>query len=267
MLRSVFTKTLRDARRALLWWTIGLIGLVLLTVTPYPSLRSDESLNETVQNLPEAVKRLFTFSGELDFTSPAGYLGGRFYSFLFPLLLLAAAIGAGARAIAGEEERGTLDLLLSNPVPRMRVALDKLGALAVEVTLFGVVVWTMLTITGPAFDLEIGAGQLAAATLDAVLLAIGFGAIALAVGAATGNRGLAAGVTAAAAVAAYLVNSFAGLVDVLDRIKVLSPFYHYGAGDPLRNGLAAGHTAFLLAVALGAGALGLVLFDRRDLAA
>ena len=46
---------------------------------------------------------------------------------MVPLLLLVAAIGAGARAIAGEEERGTLDLLLSTPVSRRRLALEKLG--------------------------------------------------------------------------------------------------------------------------------------------
>ena len=40
---------------------------------------------------------------------------------MVPLLLLIAAIGAGAGAIAGEEERGTLDLLLSLPVSRRRL--------------------------------------------------------------------------------------------------------------------------------------------------
>ena len=267
MLRSIFTKTLRDARRAITWWTLGLIGLVLLTVAPYPSLRADESLNETVENLPAAVKRLFTFSGEFDFTSPAGYLGGRLFSLMLPLLLLVAAIGAGARALAGEEERGTLDLLLANPVPRTRVALEKLAALVVEVVLLAAVVWAGLVLLAPLFELEIGSGRLAAATLDAGLLAIGFGAVALAVGAATGNRGLAAGVTAAAAVAAYLVNSFSDLLDLVERIRVVSPFFHYSAGDPLRNGLSAGHTAFLVAFVLVAGALGPFLFDRRDLSA
>ncbi len=35
------------------------------------------------------------------------------------------AIGAGARAIAGEEEGRTLDLLLSTPIRRSQVLLDK----------------------------------------------------------------------------------------------------------------------------------------------
>ena len=51
---------------------------------------------------------------------------------MVPLLLLIAAIGAGARATAGEEERGTLDLLLANPISRRRLVLEKLAALAAE---------------------------------------------------------------------------------------------------------------------------------------
>ena len=39
---------------------------------------------------------------------------------MLPLLLLVYAIGAGSRAIAGEEESGTLDLLLAHPLSRRR---------------------------------------------------------------------------------------------------------------------------------------------------
>ena len=47
---------------------------------------------------------------------------------MVPLLLMIAAIGAGAGAIAGEEERGTLELLLANPLSRRRLVLEKTAA-------------------------------------------------------------------------------------------------------------------------------------------
>ena len=56
--------------------------------------------------------------GELDLASPAGYLNSQIYALLAPLLLLIFSIGGGAGAVAGEEERGTLDLLLAHPVRR-----------------------------------------------------------------------------------------------------------------------------------------------------
>ena len=56
---------------------------------------------------------------------------------MVPLLLLVAAIGAGARATAGEEERGTLDLLLANPLSRRRLIAEKVAALACEISVLG----------------------------------------------------------------------------------------------------------------------------------
>jgi ABC-2 type transport system permease protein len=107
--------------------------------------------------------------------------------------------------------------------------------------------------------------HLAAVTLAAVLLAMGFGAIALLIGAATGSKGAAIGVTAALAVAGYLVNSLAALVSQLETAQRFTPFYHYSAPDPLRAGFSGWHLVALLAVVVVASAAALVAIDRRDL--
>ena len=106
---------------------------------------------------------------------------------MVPLLLLVAAIGAGAGAIAGEEERGTLELLLANPVSRTKVVLEKSVALVAEIAGLGFVLWLALLVGALLTSMDISAGHLAAATLSAVLLALAYGAIALLLGAATGE--------------------------------------------------------------------------------
>lgn len=265
MLPSVLLKTLRDSRRALTWWALGLCGLVSMIVAVFPSVRGNASLNKLVQDYPKALKAFIAFGGSVDYTSAAGYLGSELFSFMVPLLLLVAAIGAGARAIAGEEEQGTLDLLLANPISRRRLILEKLGALGAEMTFLGVVLFVALAIGARLSGMKIGLANLAAATLDASLLALLFGALALLVGCAVGRRGLAVAVAAAAAVAAYLVNALAAIVSALEPVQKLSPFYHYVAGDPLRHGLAPGHAAVLAMVAVAIAALAPVVFERRDL--
>jgi ABC-2 type transport system permease protein len=264
VLPSVLLKTLRDSRRTLAWWSLGLCGLVSLLVAVYPSVRDNPSLNKLVQDYPEALKAFIAFGGSVDYTSAAGYLGSELFSFMVPLLLLVAAIGAGARAIAGEEEQGTLDLLLANPISRGRLVLEKLAALVLEVAFLGAVLWIALAIGTRVTTMEIALANLAAATLDAALLALLFGVLALLIGSAVGRRGLAVAVSTAAAVAAYLVNALAGIVGALEPVQGLSPFYHYVAGDPLRHGLAVDHTA-VLALAAGALAAAPLAFGRRDL--
>jgi beta-exotoxin I transport system permease protein len=267
MLRSVFLKTVRDLRRGFVWWSVGLAGMAALQVSVYPSVRGNAALKKLVENYPDALKGFIGFGGELDYVSAPGYLGMELFSLVVPLLLIVAAIGAGSAAVAGEEDRGTLDLLLSLPLSRTRLALEKLAALVAESVALGLVLWLALWLGARAVGMRIGIDKLGAATASAVALAVCFGAIALLVGCATGRRGWAIGASGAAAVAAYLVNSLAPLVHALEPAQKLTPFYHYAAGDPLRAGLAPVHVLVLVAIAVVAAVAAVLTFDRRDLAA
>ena len=264
MLRNLVLKSLRDVRRGFLWWSIGLAGFVALIVSVYPTVRSNPGLEKLAEDYPEALQAFVAFGGKVDYASAAGYLGIELFSLMVPLLFLVAAIGTGAGTIAGEEERGTLELLLSNPVSRARVVVEKSVALALEVAALGVVLWAALWVGALAVGMDISMWHLASATLAAVVLAIAYGEIAVLVGAASGRRGLTIGVTAALGVAAYLVNGLAPLVDALDGPQKLSPFYHYAAGDPLRRGLSLGHLSVLAAIAIVAAAAAPWAFSRRD---
>jgi beta-exotoxin I transport system permease protein len=266
MLRSVLRKTLRDGRRAFVWWTAGIAGLVALVLAVFPTVRDNDELNTLVQEYPEALKGFVAFGGEVDYLSGAGYLGSELFSFMVPLLFLVAAVGAGAGAIAGEEERGTLDLLLSAPVSRVRVALEKLGALAIEVVGLGAVLLLTLAAGGPLVDIDVAFGNLVAACIGAVALALVFGGIAFGLGAATGHRALAIGAAVAAAVTAYVVNGLAPLVPAFEAVRELTPFYHYAASDPLRSGLDPWRVLFLFGLAAAFSVAGLAAFTRRDVA-
>jgi ABC-2 type transport system permease protein len=121
--------------------------------------------------------------------------------------------------------------------------------------------------TGPPFDVSIPLGRLLSAVTACFLLASAFGVIALAVGAATGRRSLAIGVTSSAAAGTYLIDVLAVSIDGLEWLQRLSPFYYYRASEPLSNGLDVGHAAVLTVLAIAAIAAGVVTFERRDLAA
>ncbi len=260
----VLTKTLRDQRRALTGWAVGMAALVLLYGSFYPSIKANAAkLDQYMQSLPQALRNMIGRSGAI--STPAGYIRSEIFSLMGPILLLILAIGAGARAIAGEEEAGTLDLLLVTPITRGRVVLEKFGAMAAATAGVGVVLWVALAVVGPPFGLHLGLANLGAAVLSAVLLAIGFGAWALAVGCWRGKRGSAIAVTVSVAVATYLLDVLGPSVDAVRPLRTLSPFFYYIDNDPLRNGLDPLHALVLVAIA-GAGlAVAMLAFDRRDL--
>jgi hypothetical protein len=75
MLRSVAAKTLRDSRRGFLWWSLGLIGLLALMVSVFPAVRDNPGLNRLAQDYPQALKGVIAFGGQVDYLTPAGFLG------------------------------------------------------------------------------------------------------------------------------------------------------------------------------------------------
>ena len=264
MLRNVFLKSLRDQRRALLWWAIGLLALTVITMLFYPSIRDTTGFDEIYEQMPEALAK--AFAGEFsDFTSPAGYLNTQLFFFMVPLLFVIFAASLGSGAIAGEEARGTLGLLLSNPVPRWQVVAQKFGAMTIATLTLAFFLWVGLAISAVIVDMDIGFLQMAAATASGALLGLAFGTLALALGCVSGNRGLSIGVTSALGVAAYFLNALAPLAEAIEPFQKLSPFYYYIGADPLANGLSLGHASVLAAMVLGLVTVALIAFERRDL--
>ena len=264
MLRNVFLKTLRDQRRSLIWWAIGLVALTSLTVAFYPLFSDTTEFDEIFDQMPEALGRLF--AGDItDFTSPEGFLNSQLFVLVVPLMFIIFAVLGGSGAIAGEEGAGTLSLLLTSPTPRWRVVVHKFGAIAAATFALAFFLWLGLAIGAAIVDMDVSMLRLAAASVSTALLGIAFGALALALGCITGARGTSAGAASAIALAAYFLNALAPLADALEPLQKLSPFYYFIAGDPLTNGLNALHVAVLLGLTAAALGVALFTFERRDL--
>ncbi len=261
---SLLRVSLWTQRRTVIAWGIGLVGVVVLYAAFYPSIRdSSADLTAYLDKLPDAVK---TVIGS-DYTTPAGYLRAEVFSLLGPILLLVYAIGAGGKAIAGEEEARSLDLLLSTPLSRARVLGDKALALLVTLVILAVLVLVAVLAVGPPFGLSVPFTRLAAACVMFLLIGVLFGALALAVGAATGRRSYATAVAAGVAVVAYVLNALAPSVSGLSWARPLSPFRWYFEPDPLVAGLRSTNALVLLAVSAVCAVVAFWAFDRRDLAA
>jgi ABC-2 type transport system permease protein len=263
MLANPYLKALRDARRSLLGWALTIGGIAVLYTMFYPSV-NNPSMAAALKNYPEAMKKAFNIE---DLTSPQGYLGSYVFGLLVPILLAVFMIVMGSRAIAGDEESGTLDLVLAHPVSRPRLLLDRFAALVTQVLVVCAVVYLLLlAISGPAKISSVGPGYLAAATVQLALFGICVGALTLSVGAATGKRAAAIGAGVAVAVLGYFANNLAPQVKGLEWVRYLSPFFYFSGNKPLVNGVDLGYAGVLLGAAVVFVAAGLALFRRRDLA-
>lgn len=183
-----------------------------------------------------------------------------------PLLLIIYSVTAGASAIAGEEDRHTLDLLLANPISRTRIVLEELGAVTEGTALLGAVTAVALLGEGQLAGMKRPAGGVIAAMTHMTLLALVFGALALATGAATGHPALSRALPAVLAVVAYIVNGLAPVVSWLRPAQKFSPFYQYSGHDPLRHGLSLPASLVAVSTILLLAATASAVFRHRDVA-
>lgn len=228
----------------------------------FPSIKSSPDFSKLVESYPDALKTLFGLTG--DFVTGPGYLDAELFSLMLPLLAIVLAIGSAARALAGEEDAGRLELVLAYPVRRRDTVLAKGAAVAVEVACFCAASLAALAVLDPVFGLDLPGGRLVEALGGVGLLALLHGWLALAVAAFVPSRALAIGVPAALAIAGYLVGGLHELASWLDPLRFVSSFWWVGQA-PLRNGIDLGGALVVAAAAIACLAAAALLFERRDL--
>lgn len=249
---------LRNRRRSTFWYAAGMAAYMLVIVALYPTFRHSTELNALTEG-NSALAALFGASGSL--TSPSGWLDVNAYANFLPLIMLLLTIGYGAAAIAGQDEDGTLCMLIVLPVSRRTMLLEKIAAMAVQALALAVVVAASVYV-GRAFEVTVDPGNVATVTLAVFLMGMDFGLAALAFGAASGSRGHAIGIASALAAVSYLISSLAPVVPWVKPLRFVSLFYWAVGDEQLTRGTSLASFAVLIGVALVAGLAGATAFRR-----
>ncbi len=261
MFRSVFSKTLWDQRHGLAGWSIGTALTVVVMAAIWPSF-SKMDLTSMLSQYPETLKKIFNITS---MTTGTGYMNAELFSLMLPAIFIVFAVARGARLIAGEEEDGTLELLVTMPLSRRLVLMEKSAALTVSVGVLAIVLFASTWLASLAFGLGISGVAAFDGALAMFLIGLEFGLVALCLSAGTGRRGLATGITAGIAGASYLLYLIAQLIDSLRPLRVLSPFYQATTQGPLGPSVPP-IMWVMLAVGILALAASVPIFERRDLA-
>jgi len=264
MRTEVFRRVIAGRRKSLIGWAIGVFAMILLIVVAYPAVRDQPSLNDFIDEYPDFVAQILGVGGGLDLTSPEGYLNSQVFANTLPIIFLIFLVAFAVRETVGEERDRTMNLALSAPVRRERYILEKFAALTLVGLLLAAVSILTLVAFGPLVDLGLGVSGYVGGTVSVYLIAMVFATLALALGASTGSRGVAYGVTASLAVGMYILWGLAPLVSALEGFDRLNPFYWGLAGTPVLNGLQVGNALLLAAIVLILAGAAVAGFRGRD---
>jgi ABC-2 type transport system permease protein len=260
----VFFETLRRGWRGMIYWGVGfgLYGLSIMMIVQDSNML--KQYGEITKTIPPAVMQLFG-GDATSLATPEGFLAYAFFGYLL-LIFAVYAILSGLNITANDEDAGIMDMVLTLPLPRWRLVLEKF--LAYSLMIVGIVVLSYIgLLIGMQFSaLKVDGSRLIQATVNIIpasLLILGFTALA---GTVFRSKGTATAVAAFFVVGSYVLN-FLGVAasgTFFDKVKALSFFNYYDHQGVILHGLSASNIIILLVLTVICAGGAIWAFQRRD---
>ncbi len=313
MTKTLIKKLLRDARTALIMVAVLLFLFQLLwaritrNVTGVLLVKLENELKKVENKLTKVeslipglkidvnvetfIKIFFEDEGQIiqkliggegiDIRQASNLLSTGFVHPLIQTILCIWAIGRAAGAIAGEIDRGTMELLLAQPITRSRVILAHLCVDLVTIPILCLSMWAGIwlgaewagLVGNPKPELQAYPWLFGPSLPNVALLVFAVSGYTMWISAAGRFKNRVLGLTILFTLVMFLVNVIGQLWDVMDPLRPLTIFYYYQPqpiilhADWYTEAGVWGRMAVLLAV----GAVGYLMawrtFCRRDLPA
>ncbi len=269
-LGSIFGKTLRDSRRAVLIVGAFLSLLILVSGAFVASTWGTPETRAEGVSLTTVLPPIFTglYGGSaINADTLGGFTNWR-YGLIFFLLPGVWSLMALSGTLVSEMRRGSMEFVAGSPIPRRRIALEKLAGHVAAMTLAMLIVAFVLWLVGVAFATlpgdEIPVGAALGYALAMGLSGLTAGTIAFALAPFVG-RGGAAGLAAVLLVGSWLVYGYRESVAAFEAISWLSWFSWTAGHRPIAGITDWASLLPQVGIIVVAATIGLVAFERRDL--
>ncbi len=256
-----FKHTLRRLRGSIIGWSVGVALYGLMMALFFSSMSKIENLEDFYAMLPE---EMFAFFGNLHaIGTPVGYIDVYFFSYLHVIVGI-LAISAGTGLLAGDEEKGTLDLVLAHPVSRAGLFWGRLLGLATALAIILTAGWLSWVLPAGSVGFDLSRLQILRPFLPLFAVLLLFAAAAMLLSMAVPSARIAAMLTGALLVGNYLLQGLSNMNEKLQPAMKYTPLEYYQAGMAI-EGINGSWLAGLLLTALLLAAGAWLLFHRRDI--
>ena len=245
---------------AVLGWGIGLGLYGVMYVAIYPEIGEQMTALADIS--------IYRAMG-IDMNSFEGYMASSLVG-VIPIMLAIYVIMTSSATLAGEDDKGTLELIVTMPLKRWQIVTMKAAALVLVTFLILVIAGLCSAIAlnwmKNSFAVDVTAIQFFLAILSAWPITLAFLMIGLFFSAYLPNQLSASMATTVVFLVSYFGEILAGMVKALEVIKPFSLFTYFDSSAALfSKGVQAGDVGVLLGVAAFFFVLALLSFQRRDI--
>ena len=211
---AVFTETLKQNWKQTIYWGIGLGAMVTIVVLMVPFFDGAEFV-KLVESLPPALMRAAGVGDDASILATTeGFIAVGFFGKL-ALIFAVFPIVMGLKVISNEEDDGIMDSVLSLPIDRKQLIVEKFLAFmvmnAVVVVMIFIGLW--IGVQAVSVDVEVNMQPLTDMVIQLMPILSFLLAVTIFVGALIPNRTLALGILTAFVVASFMIQTVGSMVE------------------------------------------------------
>ncbi len=261
MTLAVFIQTLKDKARGNILAILLILVFITYMVMMFPEVQKITGIDEIMKN--PAFQALLGKTP--DFTSFDGFMSME--AFGLTSLVICGYVGfLTASFLAGEIEMKTIDLLLAQPVTRVRLVIDRYGALVPVIVLLVLAMLAGVFIGTKYMNIDASYQWFACALAFMGLFMLAFGAISLFISAIMSDGRIAGIVSLGLLIVMYFMETVGESVEKLAIVRSLSLFHYARYSEILvYHDLSIVNIAVLIGIAIAFVALAVIAFRRRDI--
>lgn len=259
MVRLIWQE-MKFRRNAIIGWSLGLCFFPIVYIGIYPSVASEMAGLADLEFYRALGMNLGTFPD---------WVGSILIAFM-PVIASIFAIINGTGTLAGEEEDGRLEMVVTLPLHRWQIVTAKAIALILSTLIMFLVVSVVSMIVfqniESQVETEIAASDLFRTVMSSWVLVFAVGMLGMFLSAFAPSRRLAGMISAVIIVVSFFGNNLSNSTTALEPYEPFFLFtYLDSSAEAVTNGQAAGDMAVLAGIGLVSFALALYFFQQRNL--
>lgn len=267
MIGSVFLETYKQTWKQMVYWGVGLAAMALMVVLMVP-LFDMQDIKDLLETFPPIILAMVGIGKELEiFATNEGFVAMGFFG-KSALIFAVYPVVMGMRITANEEDTGTMDVLLSLPVQRARVIIEKFLAYSVSIVGVVLLIYLGMQIGVSIASIDLDVARLAEVTFYLIPMMVFIMAVTMLIAVIVRRRSVALGIVTAFVIASYMLQAIGAVAEgtVAEPIGSISFLTYYNTGDILTQGFIWPHIAGFVVVSAVLLLGSLYQYERRDIA-
>lgn len=265
---SIILRTIKTKRSSILAYGITGSFFMWMYVAIFPTFEKEkDSFSEVLENLPEGLMEAFGMTSDIfSNLNLEAFLATEQFSLVWPIMVIAFMISMGGSSIAGEIEKKTIDILLSQPISRLKLFFSKYIAAIIGYVIFIIISVYSVVPIATISNIDYQLSHYNTLSILAFLFGMAVFSMSLLASSIFSEKGRSNLIVAGLIVVMYAVNIAALLIDNLESLKYTSLFYYFDTTKALvHNELNMTSVYAFLVVIIFCTSLGAYIFNKRDI--